>query len=179
MNIYKKIIIVIVVIVILPSLIFQIILPMMNISRVFSIPSSSMNPTILKNDKVLVSMNVDDLKTDDIVAYDISNKKIGGNTKQLKRIVAVSGDRISRNGNTLLINGMELCELVNYQDSYDLKNWVNILNGEYILPEGMYFIIGDNINNSLDSRTYGPIAQKDIVGKFKFKMGILGYFLFL
>jgi signal peptidase I len=44
------------------------------------------------------------------------------------------------------------------------KNW-SLTKGEYVVPEGKYYILGDNREVSEDSRVFGPIDAKRIIGK--------------
>lgn len=43
--------------------------------------------------------------------------------------------------------------------------WDYFMNGEFVVPEGMIYIIGDNLPHSEDSRTFGPVPEGAIVGK--------------
>ncbi len=53
-------------------------------------------------------------------------------------------------------------------DKIDLKVWPKswpITKGDYIVPEGKLYVLGDNLPVSEDSRVFGPVDQKDVLGK--------------
>ncbi|AGC68213.1 signal peptidase LepB [Thermoclostridium stercorarium subsp. stercorarium DSM 8532] len=83
----------------------------------------------------------------------------------IKRIIAVEGDEIDIHDGKVYING-ELLE-----EPY-VKGITPEMGMEYPLtvPEGYVFVMGDNRENSLDSRTFGPIPVTSIEGKAIFRV---------
>lgn len=76
----------------------------------------------------------------------------------VKRIVGLPGDRLRIANGVVFINGRELIE------PYVKEPWRGDL-AEVQIPEGSYFVMGDNRNNSLDSRMFGPVREELIIGK--------------
>lgn len=93
----------------------------------------------------------------DIVIYTYKNSLV------IKRCTAAQGDSLefsSDTGYTVSVRGK----------TYPLTEiQYNLIKGSPAVPDGMILAIGDNYENSIDSRTYGFIAQKDILGKVIFK----------
>lgn len=80
-----------------------------------------------------------------------------GNTNFVKRVVGLPGDKIEISGGYLYVNGEK------YEEEY-LTNRPNYSLREYTVPEGYYFVLGDNRSNSNDSHSVGPIPREYIVG---------------
>lgn len=139
----------------------------------------SMSPTIQK-DKVIVNKIAYIYKTPkpgDIIAFKVPDiiKKLKPPNLRLnvlmKRVIAVGGERIEFKNNKIYVNKKERCfdflqdyEHTNsseYSDSY----FVFGLNGPYYVPEDCYFVIGDNMDHSVDSRFFGAIHKDNITGK--------------
>ena len=177
---YKKQLLMTLGIFLLPSLIFQITLPMLGIGRTYYIPADAMKPTIVKGDRVFVETISWDFKINDIVAYEQPPKRgLALNQKHLKRIAAMQGDILSSENLQLLINGRQVCDLSTYSGHRHISHWIlKLKDGDYVIPKDMYFILGDNIDMSLDSRTYGLVEKKNIIGKYFFNMGFLSMLIF-
>lgn len=96
-----------------------------------------------------------------------------GNNKQLiKRVLALPGERVKVSGGVLTVyntehpDGYEPDKTASWKDSLPASTPID---GEWTVGEGEVFVNGDNRINSLDSRSFGPIKTKDIVGKAAFR----------
>ncbi len=86
----------------------------------------------------------------------------------IKRIIGLPGDVIEYKDNKLYINGDVTKEYFNISGT--TKEFSLAQLNYDVIPDGYYFVLGDNRENSKDSRTYGLISRDDIIGKVQFRI---------
>ncbi|MCR5626066.1 MAG: signal peptidase I [Lachnospiraceae bacterium] len=128
------------------------------------VPTASMEPTVMTNDRIVgfrLSYMFEEPKRGDIVIFKFpDNEKI----LYIKRIIGMPGDTVLVDSGTVFINGEA------YEEPY-VKVDMRGSFGPYEVPEGHYFMMGDNRNDSADSRywenTY--LEREKIIGKAIFR----------
>jgi signal peptidase I len=142
--------------------------------QAFYIPSDSMVPTLKTNDRVIVnklSYHMHSVHRGDIVVFTTpkgpDGKPIDPTIKDLvKRVIGLPGDVISAKSGHILINGKAI------RESY-LRTGMQTSCESFAaqcfplgpIPAHHYFVMGDNRDNSRDSRYFGTIPQSEIVGR--------------
>ena len=151
--------------------------------QTFWIPSPSMSPTLVENDRVLVnklSYRFHDVNRGDVIVFERPPTEPPNEVKDLiKRVVGLPGDRVSIIDGTVRIDGEVLDEpyVQGLQTIYDgscTQPTVDMtgLDTEegWVVPEGNLFVMGDNRVNSHDGRCFGPIDEDLVVGRAFFIM---------
>ena len=128
------------------------------------VDGSSMEPTL--SDKNLVMINKLNYKLNDIKRFDVVVLN-NNNDKLIKRIIGLPGEHIEYKNNSLIINGFLIKEEYYHELTDDFKlESIGYLN----IPGDKYFVVGDNRNNSIDSRMFGLVDKKDIIGNVNYRI---------
>lgn len=168
-----------------------------------TVPTGSMNPTIIEGDRILVNkiaydiqvpftyhslLKLADPQRGDIIVF---NSKVS-ELRLVKRVVGIPGDFIKMENNVLYINGNKLVyedisstittadkieNLLGIQHSVRLNPLGSRLSSfdEIEVPQGYYLALGDNRDNSSDSRVIGFVPRDEIIGRSKQVVMSLNY----
>lgn len=153
------------------------------VAQAFFIPSESMEPTLEVGDRVLVSRlsyRLHDPRRGDVVVF-TSPIENGTDDRSLpvrilhgilesvglrqpstedfiKRVIALPGETVEGRDGKILVNGREL------REPYLTEGTVPAFE-EKVVPEGHLWVMGDNRNQSQDSRVFGPIDEDKVIGR--------------
>lgn len=131
---------------------------------VYTIPTGSMLDTLQIGDFILVNKlayKFSKPQHDDIVVFEFPlNPKVD----YIKRVIGVPGDVIEIKDKVVYRNGEKLePTYTRFVEGYHLGISDNV--DKFTVPEGYYFMMGDNRDNSLDSRFWGYVKEDAIIGK--------------
>lgn len=108
------------------------------------IPSASMEQTIYTGDVVIgAKYNTSDINRFDVIVFDAPDEP---GTNYIKRVIGLPGDTVIVKNGSVYVNGSALDE------PYLWETMNSSGDGTYVVPDDSYFVMGDNRNNSLDSR---------------------------
>ena len=177
------------------ALLFCIVFFKSAIADLSSISGASMLPTLLDGDKVWVNKLAYDVKIPftEISLAEVSDPKHGdiviidskvADKRLVKRIVGIPGDTIYMQNNALIINGVAAdYEVLSREGSSIIieehlpekthqarlaRGFLNRRGRSYgpsVVPDDQYFVLGDNRDNSADSRTYSFVPREEIIGR--------------
>ncbi len=141
--------------------------------QAFKIPTGSMESNLLIGDHLLVNKFVygmhsrflakllpyRNLKHGDIIVFKYPNNP---EVAYVKRLIGEPGDKVEMFGRTVYVNGQALKEsYTQYIDPGSIYEHY----GPYLVPPDHYFAMGDNRDNSQDSRFWGFVPRDHIIGK--------------
>jgi len=145
--------------------------------QAFKIPTGSMRPTLMEGDIILVNKFVYGAKIpftelrlpalihpargDVIVFIYPENPK----KDFIKRLVAFPGERVQIKDGTVYINDKPLLESLFSSRYYYNRGDFGQQGQEMLVPPGSFFVLGDNSASSQDSRYWGFVQAKNVIGK--------------
>lgn len=150
----------------------------------YEVDGPSMETTLQDNDRLIVNkigktwsnISAGDYIPDRysiVVFHSHTALNINGDNKQLiKRVIGVPGDRVVVNGGIVRIYNSEHPDGFLPDEQGPEKTAITTTEGniDETINEGEVFVMGDNRENSLDSRSFGPIKSEDIVGELAFRI---------
>lgn len=126
--------------------------------RSYYIPSGSMLPTLQIGDYLVTNRLGFEPKRGDIVVFQPPDTYHGNKTDLIKRIVAVGGDEVEVREGALWINGARQKEAFIKEPMHDDFEKKKVAPGEF-------FMMGDNRNDSFDSRYWGSVPRANLKGR--------------
>jgi signal peptidase I len=153
----------------------------------FHMPSGSMMPTLLAGDRFLINKVQRSVQRGDVVVF--THPTMPG-TDYVKRVIAVGGDRVEMREGVIVLNGQELaqrevgkpCPEVDYPAACSFREETNsgrtygIFRGVDLkpfappveVPAGHIYVVGDDRDNSSDSRAWGTVPLENVKGRALF-----------
>lgn len=124
------------------------------------INSESMVPTLRVNDRVFVDKifyKLEGIQRQDVVIF-TPPPQAHTTDDYIKRVLGLPGDEIEIKDSALFVNGEKMEELY-------IAEAMEGSYGPVVVPEGQIFVLGDNRNNSSDSRAWGFVPLENVKGK--------------
>ena len=134
------------------------------VGQIARVDGMSMAPTLADHDRLVVNKwiyRVSDPRPGDIVMlyYPVNPEK-----SFVKRVIAREGDEVRIARGTVYVNGIALLDDFVPPEYRGVDDF-----GPQVVPPGYYFVMGDHRNGSSDSRHWGPVPKKYIVGKIQLR----------
>ncbi|MEZ5538031.1 MAG: signal peptidase I [Thiolinea sp.] len=147
----------------------------------YRIPSASMEPTLVAGDFIFADKRYNcasckhEVQHGDVVVFTFPNNR---NVNYIKRVIGLPGDRVQIRGEIVKVNGDTISAVTSQQNGLDVvqeksgnKSWVVIWKKvksspqpvyDITVPQGQVFVLGDNRNESNDSRFFDTVPLSDV-----------------
>jgi signal peptidase I len=149
------------------------------IVQAFDIPSGSMEPTLLPGDYILVNkfiygmripymnkrlLSYKEPKLGDVIVFIYPNDP---SKDFIKRVIGVEGETVQIISGKIYINNKLIPDLWGYFNKNEPPGFISTVEnfGPIAVPKGSLFVMGDNRNNSEDSRFWGVLPLDNVLGK--------------
>jgi signal peptidase I len=132
------------------------------VAQPYQVMQESMRLTLEEGQYVLVDKltpNFDDYSRGDIVVFTPPGNE-PESVPFIKRIIGEPGDQVVINDGSVFVNGVRLDEPYVFSGPTRAPG-----RGNWVVPEGTLFVMGDNRNNSTDSRSIGPVPRENLIGR--------------
>jgi signal peptidase I len=134
------------------------------VGQVARVDGQSMAPTLADQDRLIVNKlayRIGDPTVGDVVMLDYP---VDPSKAFVKRVIAAAGDQVQIVNGKIYRNGAVMDDSFVASDYRSHEDW-----GPKVIPEGYFFVMGDHRNNSSDSRVWGYVPKKYIVGRVQFR----------
>jgi signal peptidase I len=128
--------------------------------QVARVEGGAMSPTLNDQDRLIVNKLAFQLRDPRRGELVMLHYPLNPDRKFLKRIVAEEGDQVRIIDGHVHLNDVRLDEAFVTADTRSHDDW-----GPQVVPQGYYFVLGDRRNNSSDSRHWGFVPKKYVVGR--------------
>jgi signal peptidase I len=136
------------------------------VAQAFKIPTGSMRPTLVEGDRILVNKFIykfREPKRGDVIVF-----RYPGVEKKdfIKRLIAVEGEEVEIKDGDIYVDGERVEEPFSIRKTrYYNKEPYGGRGKKIRIPEDSYFVLGDNSASSRDSRYWGFVPEKNLIGK--------------
>jgi signal peptidase I len=131
---------------------------MISVAQAFQVEQYSMEPNLLPHDRVLVNKFIYRFRAPHAGEIVVLKPPTDPARNYIKRVVATSGQRVEIRAGRVYVNGWPLAE------SY-LHVATAGTYGPVVVPSHEVFVLGDNRGNSEDSRAFGFVPDRNLVGE--------------
>jgi signal peptidase I len=133
--------------------------------QAFKIPTGSMRPTLIEGDRILVNKFIykfKEPKRGDIIVFKYPEDP---KLDFIKRLIGLSNESVEIKNGKVYINGKLVEEKALLSKYYYNRGDYGQIDKSVVIPKDSYFAMGDNSGNSRDSRYWGFVPKKNLIGK--------------
>lgn len=139
--------------------------------KAYSVGGTSMKPTLVEGDRIVIGRffyRSHPIERGDLIVFEVANRP---GMNYIKRIAALGGEKLAIERGKVYINGVEIKKKwANFTDEKGKTLITARDSSTFNVPKNTVFVLGDNLDYSLDSRdpSFGPVSIRNINGKVLF-----------